>query len=310
MSVIRKIYHLAAPKGLRRKLRLFKLKVRIRLLYYEILRYYKRVGPSQYDQEVQVLAQLGKLIPFPYLRNNQTCLNQPIAGFEDSLNLPFVVHNGKRLYFPRHYTVTEATEEYLNYIAYENLLDLNFLEKRPHQYINESFFVKEGDVLFDVGAAEGLFTLHAIDKIKKGYLIEPEKLWHDPLRATFEPYKEKIEIIDKFASDKDSASEIALDSCPTGDQGNVFVKIDVEGYERSVLSGANQLLHGKGDIRVACCTYHNEEDATAFEEFFKGIGYRTHFSEGYVLFYYDERLQPPYFRKGLIRATGPSCSLL
>lgn len=120
--------------------------------------------------------------------------------------------------------------------------------------------------------------------------------------ATFEPYQDKVTIIDKFASNKDSANEITLDSCLKNETGNIFIKIDVEGGETKVLNGAKSVLKRLDDIRVACCTYHKHDDASLFEKFFKDLNYQTEFSDGYMLFYFYDNLKPPYFRKGVIRA--------
>jgi hypothetical protein len=271
------------------------------LLYLKILHHFERNGPEAFLDEIGYLKKFGALTPFPYDRTGKE--SEPIkSGFDKEKKMPFVIHKDKRVYFPKNYSIEQAKNDYLNYIVVENIFDGKFNEKNPHQYITGSFSVKEGDIVLDIGGSEGLFLLDSIDKIKKGYIFEPDKAWNEPLKATFEPYMEKVEIINKFASDKDSSDEITIDSCLKNESGNIFMKIDVEGYESPVLNGSLTVLKRKYDIRVACCTYHRQDDADQFDKLFKDLGYSTEFSEGYMLFYFDRQIKPPYFRKGLIRA--------
>ena len=57
--------------------------------------------------------------------------------------------------------------------------------RSPHCYANEAFGVKEGDVVVDAGAAEGIFTLDCIDRAKKVYIIEADAAWMEALKETF-----------------------------------------------------------------------------------------------------------------------------
>jgi hypothetical protein len=271
------------------------------LLFFQILHHFKNNDATKYQDELNYINQLGTLALFPYNRTSQK-IDDISAGFDKQKMLPFVMHKDKKLYFPKRYSVTQARDEYLCLVVNENLLADKYWEKTPHQYITEDFFVKDGDIVLDVGASEGLFLLDVIDKIKKGYLFEPDKVWLAALEATFAPYKDKVTIIKKFAADKDLADEITIDTFLKNEDGNIFIKIDVEGNEKKVLDGAQSVLKRKNDIRVACCTYHQHDDASLFEKFFNDLNYHLEFSDGFMLFYFYGNLKPPYFRKGLIRA--------
>lgn len=272
-------------------------------LYFKILRYFKHYRSPEYSSEIEYINNNGTLTPFPYNRNDNEPVNIEV-NFDDERKLPFVYHKGKRLYFPSPFSLERAKQTYTNLIFTENILEGKYRAKTPHQYITDSFNVKKGDIVLDIGSAEGLFLLDVIDTVKKGYLIEYNDSFNEALKATFEPYKDKVTIINKLASNKDSATEITLDTCLQNDYGSIFVKMDVEGYEKLVLSGAKNVLHRKNDIRVVCSTYHKQDDASLLEEFFKGINYHTEFSDGYMIFFYDKEIKPPYLRKGLIRATN------
>ena len=78
--------------------------------------------------------------------------------------------------------------------------------------------------------------------------------------------------------------------------------MDIEGNEISVIEASREFLCQGKDIRIACCTYHRCSDADTLSGIFKSLDYKIEFSDGYIVFVADKNLQPPFFRKGLIRA--------
>lgn len=295
LSVRKKIYEIRNASDFKKEI----VQLKSELFYYKVLAYFNDNPSPEYKNETAYLKETGKLITFPY-RQLQTILNIE-GGYDKVKKMPYVLHNNKRLFFPDNWSLNGAKHVYANYIETENILGGGYSEKAPHQYLTEEFNIDERDVVIDVGAAEGLFLLDVIERIKKAYILEPDKGWLKTLRATFEPYKDKVTIIEKYATDIDSANETKLDSCIDVTSQSLFIKMDVEGFEQKVLNGATNLLAHK-NVKVACCTYHKQNDAFELDNFFKSKGFETAFSEGYILFPYDENIQPPYFRKGMIRA--------
>jgi len=218
--------------------------------------------------------------------------------------MPFILHNGvKKLYFPKSWSVDQARDNYINYIQVENILGGNYAKKSPHQYQTSNFQINVGDVVLDIGSAEALLSLDVIDIAKKIYIFESDEIWIEPLKATFEPYQDKVVIFNKFVSDKNSATEIRLDSCIEFDKvQSLFIKVDIEGSEKLVLENNKHLFEKNINIRVVCCTYHRQNDADIFKVFFESLGYTTEYSDGYMIFIYDNELRAPYFRHGIIRA--------
>jgi hypothetical protein len=309
-NIIKNIYRRFLPMNLKnfikdlRKLSSFRKEIadlKREFLYFRIMHYFELSYSEEYRNEIEYLKNLGTLATYPYNKTNKG-FNNVNYGFDRKKRMPFVVHKGKKLFFPKHFNTENAKQTYLNLVERENILGDGFIEKCPHQYTTESFFVKNNDIVLDVGACEGLFLLDVIDKVKKGYVFEPDKSWTKALAATFEPYKNRVTIVNKLASNKDSTNEIKIDTCLKDEFGDIFIKMDVEGYESLVLSGAKEVLNRKEDIRIACATYHKHDDASLFEVFFKGINYHTEFSDGYMLFALYDKIKPPFFRKGLIRA--------
>ena len=295
LSVRGKIYEIRNVSNFKKEI----VQLKSELFYYKVLTYFNDNPSADYRDETAYLKETGKLTAFPY-RQLQTISNIE-GGYDKVKKMPYVLHNNKRLFFPAEWSLNGAKHVYANYIETENILGGGYSEKAPHQYLTEDFNINENDIIIDVGAAEGLFLLDIIEKIKKAYIIEPDRGWLKTLRATFEPYRDKVTIIEKYATDIDSISETKLDSCVDARGQSVFIKMDVEGFEQKVLCGATNLLAQK-NVKVACCTYHKQNDALELDNFFRNKGFQTAFSDGYILFPYDENIQPPYFRKGMIRA--------
>jgi len=206
--------------------------------------------------------------------------------------MKYVCYNNKRLYFPQSMNVKQI-QGYYNWLLVEQ--DIN----SPHCYQTENFQVQQGDVVADLGAAEGLFPLMVIDKAKEIHLVECDQRWIAALKKTFEPWKKKVKIINKYVSDASSETDVIIDEYFNNNEVN-FIKADIEGAEVSMLKGATSVLR-RANVKLALCTYHKQNDAEELNEILMRNGFATEFSKGYMVFPGDD-IMPPYLRKGLIRA--------
>ena len=255
----------------------------------------------EYQREISRLLALGRFTVYP---SQEDMTVEVESGFDDSLRLPYVIHKGKHLYFPRKYSVAQAVEAYKGYICGDRLLGRGE-DIAPHQYQSKDFQVHDGDVVVDVGCAEALFSLDVIEQASKVYLIERDGIWKAPLRATFAPYKDKTVFVQKLVSDKDSRTTVSLPSLLKCELSSpLFIKMDIEGYEPKVVRTLLPLLRERDGITLSCCTYHNNEDAATLEQLFLQVGYRYEFSKGYMLFARYDQPAAPYFRHGVIRASN------
>jgi hypothetical protein len=219
-----------------------------------------------------------------------------IHVFRDNSNgLPYVIFDSKRLYFPEDMQTVGVREYYRSLLIEQD-------DKSPHRYLSDGFRVTPRDVVADIGAAEGIFSLMVVEQASKLYIFEASERWITPLKATFQPWKSKVEIILKKVGDSDDDSHISLDNfCNFQKVKFDFLKIDVDGNEKKLLEGADELLQKNKGLKLAICTYHRQDDDREFLEFFASNNFKTCPSSGYMVFYHDPQIGPPYFRRGLLR---------
>jgi len=261
----------------------------------ELIRYYfLSLNPSEQEQEVREIIEYFKENPFSVLPYAFVSKYNGNAFYDKTCEMHYVLHKNKRLYFPKDMTAESA-------YGYYRGLCIEQDEDSPHRYETEEFAVKEGDVIADVGTAEGIWALTYAEQAKKIYLFECDPRWLEALEKTFEPWKEKVAIINKYVSDISDGTNITLDDCFENKTIN-FVKADIEGYELKLLDGGMKTLAREKDIKLLLCAYHKKGDAEKLKERLEELGFITEYSKGYMLFIFDNDLEEPYMRRGLIRA--------
>lgn len=273
--------------------------------YENILEYYAehREEAKKYQKELSFIRETGGYCNFPYEMDSDPL--EVTSGLDKDSGLPYVVHQGKRLYFPAKFSVNDAATMYLDYVRVEKILESDDLETAPHQYQSPAIHVAEGDVVFDIGAAEGLFALDQIDRASRVVIVENDSQWIESLRRTFAPYAEKVTFVQKFVSAVDTDSTVSLRKLLLDTEySSAFVKMDIEGYELPAITSAMELLKERKGIKIAAASYHHQHDADEIKMLFDKLGYRTEFSKGYMLFRLYDKPAPPYFRKGIVRAAN------
>lgn len=235
------------------------------------------------------------VFPYPFPEEYK---DSDIELFKDNdLNLYYTLWEGKKLYYKDGARPRKAR-------VYFNSLRLEQDIRSPHRYLANGFDVGENDVIADVGAAEGNFSLSVIERAGYAYLFETDKRWIRALEATFAPWSHKVRIVQKFVSGQTEGNRIALDDFFKVDQRIDFIKADVEGAEEEVLRGARRLISDQKRLKIAVCTYHRQEDADALDALLSSLGFRNSFSDGYMLYYYGRSnvVREPYLRKAILRA--------
>lgn len=196
--------------------------------------------------------------------------------FDTTCEMYYALYNGKKMYFSKEYDTYEKVATY-----YKNILLEQDVES-PHKYLSSEFNVQEGDVVLDVGVAEGNFSLDIVDKVKKIYMIETDAGWIEALQKTFQDYKDKIVIINKFATSFKEGKYTTLDS--EIDEPVNYIKMDIEGNEWDALQGAERLIKQSKDLKCAICSYHREYDEILIKHILGKYGMKCSTTKGYMWF--------------------------
>jgi hypothetical protein len=285
------IYRILVPKPLRTVI--LKKKLRSKIL--------KHFGTkSEYevnDEQNEILRYLenNKISIFPYPFHNNYSPDNIEVMYDREKGMRYVLQEGKRLYFKKRWNDKKIKRAYSDLLREQDI-------SSPHRYLTSSFTIGKDDVLADIGAAEGNFSLAVIEQIRKVYLFEYDKEWIEALRATFAPWPGKVEIIDKYVADYNDASHIRFDTFFENKKDVTFLKIDVDGAESNVLNSCDEIFKVSNSLKIALCTYHKHDDENDFTLLLKERGFSVTPSKGYMINYYDKKIKAPYLRKGLIRA--------
>lgn len=217
-------------------------------------------------------------------------------GYDPEKELYYAIYNGKKMFLSRYFDTMHKAGQYFKWLNMEQDI------RSPHRYVKDMERFGNDLVILDAGAAEGNFSLSLVDRAKKIYLFEPDENWIEALKYTFEPYKDKVEIIPKSLSDYENNTTTTIDRELKDDIVDVL-KLDIEGEELYALKGGRQTLKRSPDIKCFVCTYHQEFAYEAIKAFFEDMKFETEVTDGYMWFPenpYSKRT--PILRHGVIRA--------
>lgn len=209
----------------------------------------------------------------------------------------YVLHFGKKMYFPKKFKKAEVMNYYRQIIMEQDVLS-------PHRYQSDEFSIKEGEVILDAGAAEGNFSLEVVDKVKSLYLVEADEAWIEALTYTFEPYKGKVHIIQKYLTDNCNDRCITIDELAKNETFT-SIKMDIEGAEISALAGGEKTLRSQ-PLNAYICSYHRERDFDDIANMMRHYGYNISTTNGYMVFLSFRNLKQiplPKLVRGVIRAS-------
>jgi hypothetical protein len=240
-------------------------------------------------EENKAFAFMGKhgLTSYPYEYMLEYQKKEIQVEIDTELNLPYVLHQGRKLYFPEFYSTEKVKKDYRALLIEQDI-------RSAHRYVR-SYNDLENKILLDVGAAEGIFSLDTIELTKQVIIFECMEHWLKPLTATFAPWAHKVTFVKKYVGNKTEVDFVTIDEFLSGSaKENLFIKMDIEGAERMALEGAEKTLRSGKNIQLAICTYHRIGDPEYMDNLFSGYGYSVEFSNG--LMYWNKRVS-----KGVIR---------
>jgi hypothetical protein len=172
----------------------------------DIIRYLEselREKPDGKKEEFLKILWKNPLYMIPYEYDYVPPLHKAVV-YDDVDGNRYVLHDGKKLYFPNDWSVFQIKLAYMALLKEQHI-------KSPHRYETDDIYVHDGDIIADCGAAEGIWALSSVEKAGKIYLFECEENWIAALKKTFEPWKDKVEIVNKFVSDTNSGNNITID---------------------------------------------------------------------------------------------------
>jgi FkbM family methyltransferase len=158
-----------------------------------------------------------------------------------------------------------------------------------HYYQYKNTEVVHGEIVLDIGTAEGLFPLVVIDKCEHIYMVEPSKVFCEALEKTFLNFSEKTTVFntavgsidDEVYFNEDSLagqiSENELDGAKIQlakidtimkDKRITFLKADIEGFEQEMLLGAEKTIKNNKP-KIAITSYHKENNPNEIIELIK-----------------------------------------
>ena len=176
------------------------------------------------------------------------------------------------------------------------VVDCQFVREGPYQY--QDVFLNPNDVLIDIGANMGIFSLLANKFYNcKSYAFEPIKSTVNLLNKNIalNGMEQFIEVVPYALSNEECDVEFQIDQDNMGASSFVrtpkkckksekihclsldqwvnknhiskidFIKADIEGAERYMLSGATEVLQ-KFAPKLSICTYHLPDDPQVLEE--------------------------------------------
>lgn len=217
----------------------------------------------------------------------------------DSFNI--AIYKNIKIYYPSTWK-SENIIANMDAILNEQSYDYNNIS--PHQYVNSDYFMAD-DIVYDIGAAEGLQSKLWVNRVKQIVIFEPEPITFKCLNMTFsdEISNGKVILVPEGISGSKFQTKIknqeynfdTLDSLvgryslpyPT------YIKADIEGHEKSLIQNLDSLLQHNTLKMVQIMTYHRPEDEIEIPKMLKKFQGQGYFSEGLIWFNedFDKKLQ-------------------
>ncbi len=260
----------------------------------DFLSYYKKREYNNSDE-------IKSIVRYAEGKDRLCAFNYPFADcyveeakcyFDDSIGLYYSIYKGKKLYLSSKYKEKKQAETYVRGLMIEQD------PKSPHRYLDKNFNF-DGGCLLDAGTAEGNFALDVVEKADRLILVEGDESWNEALKKTFEPWREKVVIINKYLSDVEGERAVTIDSI-SKDYKIDFIKMDIEGAEVAALRGGHEFFCNTKKLKMAICAYHNLDDENKIRDVLSEFNFEVNAVPGLMVFP-DNIFQSPRLVRGVLR---------
>ena len=246
---------------------------------------------GDFQREISYIKRTHHFEVFPYEWAEKYRKHFAKVYRDEKNNCRYVRYFDKRIYFPLSMSKS-AIQLYFNSILTEQD------EHSAHFYFPYQSDLVKGKAFIDIGSAEGIAGIHAVDQAEKVILFEPDSTWISCLEETFRKWHDKVEINNKFVSDSNDMHTVTMDSVCKDISIPIVIKADVEGMEEKVLEGAREVL-SRPDTELFICLYHHSGDEEKIIPVLKNNGFQYKINDGYILFPSEEGVE---FRHGVVHA--------
>lgn len=161
-----------------------------------------------------------------------------------------------------------------------------------HYYQKLHTEVEQGEIILDIGTAEGLLPISVIDKCEHIYMIEPSKTFCKCLEKTFSKFSDKVTIFNTAVGNDDgiisfdenslegmvsheideNIDKISIQKIDTLFNNNekiTYLKADIEGFELEMLKGSEKTIK-RNKPKIAITTYHTQNNPEEIIAIIKG----------------------------------------
>jgi hypothetical protein len=261
----------------------------------EMIRHLIRVQKNnrEYGEILEVITREPRsLIPYKFVDDYKKLPVEVNAN--KHCGLPFAVLDGEKVYFPREFGRKEIRQR-VRQSLWEQA------PQSPHRYYHDPRKPFSGRYAVLAGASDCIYALKIIPYFDKVFLFEPDRIWHEPMKATLAAFKDKVNIVPKRVGAGTSEKEVSLDQFFDGEHEKVdYIQADIEGAEMEMLQGAEKLIENSPRLKLSICCYHNAYDEMHFRDFLIARGLAVMPSRGYMLAFMQFPLHYPYLRRGVL----------
>jgi len=268
----------------------------------KFLSYHKDTDDAEIQEMVAYIQKTGQFNMINCeLQIDYTELGTPLFYCSEKKKL-YLIEGGHRLYFSAKQDKSHAMSLYR---SLKQEQDVN----SPHRYIDDIDMERikaaknagKRVVIYELGAMEGMFSLNLIEYADEVHIFECDREWEEALKCTFEPWIDKVRIVNQYVSDHSDETHICIDDYCERNLSDtlLIVKMDIEGNERLALNGMKHTLERADDFLCFVCAYHRQDDEKVIREFFEG--YKIRNTKGYFCFHSADDYDVPYVRRCLLK---------